>query len=170
MPGLNLLAGMLLLLLGRRLFWLFVALVGFVVGLAIASRLLSEQPQWMVLLIGLGFGVIGALLAVFVQKLAIGLAGFLAGAYLMNVLIDTFNPGLGDVRWLVVLIGAVLAAVLLLAVFDWALIVISSLTGATLIVQSLEIEQVVRGVVLIVLLVIGVLVQARGLQTHRREL
>ena len=76
----NFLVGGLLLGLGRKLFWFFVAASGFVAGLYIADRVLSIRPEWLVLVIGLVLGVIGAIAAVFIQKIAIGVAGFLAGA------------------------------------------------------------------------------------------
>ena len=47
------------------------------------SDLLHVQPEWLALVIAMAAGVLGALVATFVQKLAIGLAGFLAGAFLI---------------------------------------------------------------------------------------
>ena len=65
-----------LLFLGRKLFWLFVAAVGFVVGMEAATTLYPHQPDWS-LIVGLILGLIGAVAAIFVQKAAIGIAGFL---------------------------------------------------------------------------------------------
>ena len=66
-------AGILLLFLGRKLFWLFVAVVGFLLGLTYAPQLLSNQPQSVILTISLITGLLGALLAALLQKLAVGL-------------------------------------------------------------------------------------------------
>jgi hypothetical protein len=37
--------GVLLLFLGRKLFWLLVAVVGFLLGMTYAPQILSNQPQ-----------------------------------------------------------------------------------------------------------------------------
>ncbi len=78
--------GLLLLLLGRRLFWLFVAVAGFVVGVQAAPYILPHQSELFLLGIALVLGVIGALLAIFLQKVAIALGGFVAGGYIAMVL------------------------------------------------------------------------------------
>ena len=84
----HILIGLVLLVLGRRLFWVFVGCVGFVVGAQMAQLYLELQPVWIVWAIALLSGLVGALLAVFFQTLAIGLAGLAVGSttavYLLN--------------------------------------------------------------------------------------
>jgi len=152
---LNGLIGILLLTLGRRLFWLFVGCVGFVAGLQMAQMYLGFQPAWVAWAVALGFGLIGALLAVFFQTLAIGIGGFAAGititAHFMVVMGFTAAP-------MISLIGGIIRAVLLYVLFDWALIGLSSAAGSTLIVQALDwnppgINPVLRILLIIVLTV-----------------
>ena len=152
--------GALLLTLGRRLYWLFVAAIGFAVGLALASRLLSAQPEWVALLVGLALGAIGAVLALFVQRLAIGAAGFFAGAYIAYSLAGTLKLGAAVWFWVVVVLGAIIGAVLVSVVFDWALIVLSSLAGASLIVEGLRLAPGLSFLVWVVLVAVGILIQA----------
>ena len=91
MAILNVLIGAGLLFFGRKVFWLFVAGAGFVVGLTLANRLL-QSPEWVGVIIGLGIGLLAALLAVFLQRFALGLAGFLAGGYLaLQFLVPLFH-------------------------------------------------------------------------------
>src|ERR1041385_6355086 len=80
LPIISVLVGLALLLFGRRLFWLFVAALGFAIGLQLAPYLSQNPPLWLSLLLSLGLGLLGALLAVVLQKLAIAIAGFLVGA------------------------------------------------------------------------------------------
>jgi len=63
-------------------------------------------------------------------------------------------------------IGGIIGAVLLLVLFDWALIVVSSLIGAHLIVYQSAIVLPQSGsiIVFIGLVVIGILVQAASLR------
>jgi hypothetical protein len=161
LPLLRIFAGVLLLFGGRRLFWLFVGLLGFFVGFTIAERFFSPQPAWLLLLIGVGCGLIGILLAVFLQRIAIAIAGFLAGATFAGTLAESAGWHIGPVFLYVV--GGVLGAILLSVVFDWALIILTSITGASFVVQSLPMETSFKTVAFAVLLIAGIFVQARYL-------
>jgi hypothetical protein len=154
--------GLALLFFGRRLFWLFVGGIGFVAGLMLSAAFLEGQPEWVALLIALAAGVIGALLAIFLQKLAIGLAGFLAGAYLLLTLARRFDQE--QYGWVAFIAGGILGALLVLVLFDWALILLSSFTGATAIAQALPVEQTIALIAFLILLVIGIASQAAQLR------
>ena len=163
---LHILIGVMLLGLGRRLFWLFVGCVGFVAGLQMAQLYLGLQPVWMVWAIALLFGLFGALLAMFFQTLAIGLGGFAAGstitAYIASMLGYVAVPP-------IIIIGGIAGAILLFVTFDWALIGLSSVAGATLIVQSLKLSSQVEIILYTVLIAAGVVFQATMLHRQRFE-
>jgi len=89
-PILSVVIGAVVLLFGRKLFWLCVAAIGFAAGVTLASHLVSEPTPLLQLTFAILLGFIGALLALFLQKLAIGLAGFLAGGRLAVGLVATF--------------------------------------------------------------------------------
>jgi len=127
---LRVLAGIGLLIMGRRLFWLFVGLIGFISGIHLASHFFPGQPEWMIVAIALMAGVLGTLLALLLQWLAVGLAGFLAGAYIVVSLLHVTGWGT-RMDWLLFLIGGVIGSILIMVLFDWALIVLSSLAGVT---------------------------------------
>jgi hypothetical protein len=158
--------GLLLLALGKRLFWLFVAAVGFVATLAVATQFFQPQSELTLFVIAAVAGFVGALLAVFAQKLAIGIAGFLAGGYLAIGLLGLFGVELGPQWWQPFLIGGILGALLSYPLFDWALIVLSSLTGAVLIVQALEVGTGLALPLTVLGALVGVAIQA-GM--HRRR-
>jgi len=121
------------LLLGRQLFWLFIAVVGFTIGLTFAQTALVDQPQWMIWALGVAAGIVGLLLALFIQKLAIALGGFAAGAY---VAMQLALMGGHELHPAGVLLAGAAGAVLLYIFFDWALIVLSSTAGAGLILEG----------------------------------
>ncbi len=158
--------GLMLLGLGYRVFWLFVASVGFVVGLQMAQLYFSLQPLWVIWAIALLFGLAGALLAIFFQTMAIGLGGFAAGstiaAYMANMVGFTAVP-------LISLIGGVAGVILLYATFDWALICLSSVVGAILIVQSLNINPRVEILLYAALTAAGIVFQAIMLRSKHLE-
>jgi hypothetical protein len=152
-------AGILLLLLGRKLFWLFVAVVGFLIGMTFAPDLLPNQPDSVILTISLIAGLLGALLAALLQKLAVGLAGLVAGGYIVYYLLQFVAVNLGDYQWMAILAGAILGALLAGSMFDWALIILTSASGATLISRGLNLSMPFSAVILIALFIFGIIAQ-----------
>ena len=167
-PIISVIVGVAILLFGRKLFWLFVAALGFAVGLEIAAYFMKEPPQWMMLLVALGCGVIGALLAILLQKLAIAIAGFVAGGRIAWALAAAFFVDHAHYRGLTFVIGGILGALLLLALFDWVLILLSSIEGAHLIGNGITLPEKGAMILFIALAVIGVLVQGSMLRRSRR--
>jgi len=51
--------GIILLLFGRKLFWFFVGVIGFLTGVLLATHYLQGQPEWVILIIALIAGVLG---------------------------------------------------------------------------------------------------------------
>jgi hypothetical protein len=163
----NLLLGIVLLLLGRKLFWLFVGVAGFLVGLQIAERFIAG-PQGTKLLIAIAAGILGALIAIFLQKVAIAIAGFVIGGYITVELLRAsalFPKALawtqGTTFSVPYIIGGIIGAVLLFVLFDWGLIVLSSLSGASLIIRSITFQSHALPLLFAVLVVVGILIQAR---------
>jgi hypothetical protein len=162
----NLVFGAALLVAGRKLFWLFVGIIGFIVGMQLAAQFWNG-PEWMEILIGVIVGIIFALLAVFIEALAIGAAGFFAGAYILTTLTGMLGINDGGLFWIIYVIGGIIGILLVLLLFDWALIVLSSLAGASLIVQSLTLGGS-GGLWFILLFVAGIIIQALTLRGEGR--
>jgi hypothetical protein len=152
--------GILLLVLGRKLFWLFVGGSGFVVAFYLTAELMPGQPTWVFLLVAIVAGLLGAWLAVTLQWLAVGVGGFLGGGYLATMLQESASLDIGGPEWLPFAVGGVLGAILLGALFNPALIVLSSLVGATLVADSLPLGSNGSIAVVVVGTVLGILVQS----------
>jgi hypothetical protein len=156
--------GVVLLLFGRRLYWLFVAGIGFLTGLALAPDLFPGQPEWLILLAALVAAIVGAIIAFVAQKLTIGLIGFVAGGGIGLLLLRRMGMVGEGSAWVVYLIAGIVGLVLMLVLFDWALILLSSLAGANLIVTGVSarvhLPQETWFLLLIALALVGVLVQA----------
>ncbi len=150
-------AGAVLLVAGRKFFWLFIAITGFFVGVELAHDLFANQPRWVVWVFAAGAGIIGAVLAMLFQRVAFALAGFYAGGYLAIFVVQSFGWGVLD---LAILVGGVIGAVLATWVMDWAIIVLSSFVGAGLIVASLDLDWLQGTILAGVLAAVGILVQA----------
>ena len=165
-PILSILIGVVILLFGRKLFWLCVAAIGFAAGVELAPHLVQDPSALLSLTIALLLGIIGALLALFLQKIAIAVLGFLAGGKLAGAIAAAFFVHYAQHSTIIFVIGGVIGAILLLVLFDWALIVVSSLIGAHLIVYQSTIALPQSGsiILFIGLAVVGILVQAASLR------
>jgi hypothetical protein len=158
----TLIVGLAVLLFGRRLFWLFVGAVGFAVGLQVARVAFADGPEWLVVTAALVLGVIGAVLAIVFQWFAVGLAGFAAGVH--GSLTAANALGLdGSWLWAAVLAAGIVGAALVLWLWDPVLIVLSALTGATLLAPLIPAAPLARTWLFVGLLVVGIVVQARVL-------
>jgi hypothetical protein len=155
----NIAGGTLLLAFGRKIFWLFVAATGFFAGFELATRYLNLKPAWVALVIALAIGLLGALLAYFFQSLAIGAAGFFAGLYIASRLAYLLPAQAKSWEWLVILIGGIIGIVLMYIIFEWALIILSSLAGAILVVNGFKLAGTIGTIVGIVLFAAGLIFQ-----------
>ena len=154
-------AGILLLFIGRKLFWLFVAVVGFLVGLTYIPQILPGQTETVFLAVSLIAGLLGALLAVLLQKFAVGLAGLTAGGYIADYFLQTMTLNVGEYQWLAIVAGALLGAVLAGSMYDWALILLTSVSGAVVITQNLPLSLPINAIILLGLTIVGIIAQAR---------
>jgi hypothetical protein len=159
-PIVSVLIGAVVLFFGRKLFWLCVAAVGFAAGVELAPHLMHEPTQVLQLSIAIVFGFIGALLALFLQKVAIAIAGFLAGGKLAMALVAAFIAEGARYPGIAFIVGGIIGAILLLALFDWALIVMSALVGAYLIKQNVPLPPTGSVLLFVGLAAVGIFVQA----------
>ncbi len=152
----NVIIGILLLTLGRKLFWLFVGSLGFLAGLQLAEQYFGTQPLWLAWAVAMIFGLLGTLLAVFFQNVAIVVGGFLAGstiaAYIAMLFGITVNP-------LINLCFGIVGTIVLYALFDYALIGLSSIVGATVIVDEIVWSPRLEMISYTLLIVSGILFQ-----------
>ena len=155
------LIGLVLLLAGRRLFWLFVACVGFASGYHYVQQIGGIHSAVLILTLAIAAGAVGAIIAIFFQKAAILIAGFAAGGYIAMVLFDQFAGLPAQMVWLPYVIGGIIGAGILYFVFDWALIFLSTLTGASLIVQMVAFDPRVEMILFIILVIAGTVFQAK---------
>jgi len=165
-PVAGLVVGLVLLFFGRKLFWLFVGAVGFVVGLEAATVLFPHQADW-ALIVGLILGLVGAIIAIFVQKMAIGIAGFLSGGYFLMTALRSWELQSPESSWVSFLIGGVIGALLMYVVFNWALIILSSISGAHLIIHPFALSHQMASIAFLALALFGILVQGKVLETSR---
>lgn len=149
---------------GRRLFWLFAAIVGFAVGWWLAGLFFSDLGV-LQLIIGVIVGLILAILTRWLGKWAIRIVAGLAGFVMLPLLLGNLGMlgGINELIWS--LLGALLGFVLAMFMADWALIILSALLGVGLIMNGVEqlipISQVLHLISSFALIIVGVLFQSR---------
>ncbi|HEY7138707.1 MAG TPA: DUF4203 domain-containing protein [Methylomirabilota bacterium] len=154
----TLLVGLAVLLLGRRLFWLFVGAAGFFVGLHLAPTVFGG-PEWLLMVAALVLGIVGAVLAIVFQWLAIGLAGFAAGVE--GALAAAAALGLdGSWLWAVTFVAGIVVAALALWLWDPVLILLSALVGAGLLAPLIPVSTAARPWIFLGLAIVGIVFQA----------
>lgn len=163
-PIISALIGAIILLFGRKLFWLCVAAVGFATGVELAPHWIHEPSTLLMLAFAIVLGFIGALLALFLQKIAIAIAGFLAGGKLALAMTGAFFIRPEQYFWIMFLIGGIIGALLLLVLFDWALIALSSVVGAYLILSAVSLPASGTSILFIALVAIGIIVQVTSMR------
>src|ERR1700758_2267461 len=154
-PAVGALIGIVILFFGRKLFWLCVAAVGFLGGVELAPHLVNEPSPLLQLAIALVLGVLGALLAFLLQKIAVAIVGFLAGGKLASAIAAAFFVHYSQYSTIIFVVGGLIGAMLLLFLFDWALIVVSSLIGAHLIQNAIVLPPSGSTIVFLGLAIVG---------------
>ncbi len=163
LAALDVIFGGALLVAGRRLFWLFVGAIGFIVGVEVSIRLF-RGTEIVTILAGLVLGAVFALLAVFVESLAIGLAGFLGGGYIGVSLASLLGLDGNAAAGIAFVIGGIVGVILIVVLFEWALITISSLAGASMVVAGLRLTGSAAATAWLVLMLAGVIIQGLALR------
>jgi hypothetical protein len=165
-PIVSAVVGAVVLLFGRKLFWICVAAVGFAAGMEVAPLLFNQPTSLLQLSIGIVIGLLGALLALLLQKVAVGIVGFAIGGRVAVALAATFLVNSGASPWLIFIIGGVVGAILLISLFGWALVFVSALVGAHLIVRAFVLPETGATILFLALAIVGVVVQTA---MHRRR-
>ena len=126
-------------------------------GLHLAPTVLTG-PEWLMVVAALVLGIVGAVLAIFFQWLAIGLAGFAAGV--QGGLAAAAALGFsGQWLWAVVFVAGIVVAALALWLLDPILILLSALVGAALLAPLAPVSATVRPWLFLGLAVAGIAIQ-----------
>lgn len=159
MQALFIVIGFLILFAGNQLSWLFVGAAGFLFGHYLAVEQKLARALLDTLIYSLAAGLLGILLFYYLKRFTLALAGFIAGVY-----VTTYLPGVlsWDLPWLKWYIAIIIGLIFSLAIFfssPFPLIVASSLLGATLIAQYLNVSGITPTAMFFIFLAIGILAQ-----------
>jgi hypothetical protein len=143
----SIIAGLLLLLVGRKGFWFFLGLAGIAFAITFIPRYFPDLSQQTLLIVSIVAGVAGGALAFALAKVLVWVGGFVGGGYL------------GIIVWQIV--GGILGMLIAKLLFESVLVVASSAMGAALLVHLCGFEGTLGLVALVVLTAVGIIVQGK---------
>lgn len=153
---------------GSQLPWMFVGTIGFIAGSLLANYLHFNSSELQVLTVASATGMVGIFLTYYLRRLMVLLAGFLAGGYIGLTLPTVLGwKSILDDWQAFILVGAACAVILLLWQY-LALMLVSGVFGATLVIQNFDIPTVSKEAMFVVLIIFGLTVQYVLLQYTMR--
>ncbi len=167
MQIIQIVVGVALLAFGRKGLALFLGAIGFFAGLHVVTRFFENSPAGVLFGVALAGGVIGVFLAFFIQKVAVAVAGLLGGGYIGYLLAAQYGWEQPGFPWITVGICAAVGILLAFFILKWALIVLSSVFGAFLVVNGLEVQAGLGTILFFALLGAGIFFQARSGNTKK---
>lgn len=114
-------------------------------------------------------GLLGALAAFFVQKIAVFLAGILGGGYVGFALAEHMGWVQQGFPWIPVAICAILGLVFAHFILKWALIILSSVVGAYLLVNLFHIGPAASAPLIIVIAAVGIWYQGSSGKSPKKN-
>ncbi len=134
--GIAIVIGFLSLFFGRKFYWIFVAVAGLLLGLMFGPLIFANlDPAWIPWLTII-LGVVFAVLAIVLNKFMVSLGGAIGLASIVYILTQASLQ-----QWAVITLTVVGAAIGFLVgwlVFEWGLIIFSSLAGAALVASGVD--------------------------------
>jgi hypothetical protein len=135
-----------------------------VAALTVLPKVFPDASGWTAIGIGVAGGVLGALLALFVQRLAVAVAGFAGGGFFLVNMVEVLHIQTGSNFWIPFIIGGIIGGALMMLLFDWSLIVLSSGLGAYFFTSELHLSDGMELAATLVLFIVGIAVQSRGMK------
>lgn len=110
MAIISIIVGLAILFLGWKLFWFFVAAGGFILAYTYGPQNFRMESPGFILLVAVMTGILGALLALFLKRVAIAVSGFIAGGYAAVELFRSFRVSYDPDSWQIYILGGIIGA------------------------------------------------------------
>jgi hypothetical protein len=159
-------AGVVILLLGRELSFLFSAAMAAFLGTRLLHLLPPFWPSWTDLAFLVTLAVLGAALTLVNKEAGYYVTGFLVGGFAFS---EYFAPGASTLPFLPFLVGSVLGAVVIGLLGEWGMIVVACLIGSYLIYGVLPLRGTAKTLAIAGIFILGALVQVTMFQMQKHS-
>lgn len=153
------LLGFILLFAGSQLYWLFVAVAALIAGGAVQTQSANWAAHSVSLNDALKYSLLGIVFAITSKPLAVLAAGFVCGGYLTYGFPELLGMQMGWYVWPFFVLGGVLSVLLLIFLYSLGMILLTSFTGAVMILQNVTFLNLDQGAAFALFLLIGILAQ-----------
>lgn len=152
--------GFLMLLIGRKLPWIYVGGIAFIVGDFVARQnYFPIDPGTDLLIFALASMVLGVILGLYLEGPSVILATLIGGAYLITTLPVLMAWDTSWLTWQWAVGTGFVSLLLLLLWHDFTLIVLSTFVGTILVTEVLSLAVLSRDTVFLLFLILGFIVQ-----------
>jgi hypothetical protein len=151
--------GFMMLIAGRPVYPVFVGSISFLVGTYLSNQITVFPPEWNSFFIPMLFAILGIASTMAFKRWAARVAGFIAGGIMVMNLPNAFGTGGYWTSPIIFAVAGIVSAVLLFFIFDFALIVLSSLMAVTLILSYMQVGRLDQGAMFLILALFGMIVQ-----------
>jgi hypothetical protein len=156
--------GFMMLIAGRPVYSVFVGSIGFLVGTYLAGQIKILPVEWNSLFIPSLFATIAVVLTLVFKRWTVRVAGFIAGGIMIINLPNVFGSASYWTSPYLFAAAGIISVILLFFIFDFALIVLSSLMAVTLILSYMRIGNLDQGAMFLILAIFGIATQYLILQ------
>lgn len=151
--------GFLVLVGGSQIYWLYVGGIFTVFASHISSEFRITSSTSNTIVSSLAAGTLGILSTHFLRKIMTVIASAIAGGYLSFYLPTALGWNTTWLSWVTILIASVICAVIVFIWYAVPVSILSSLFGATVIVQNLKIASLDTLSLFIILFIFGIITQ-----------
>jgi hypothetical protein len=159
-------AGVVILILGRELSFLFSAAMAAFLGYRLTPLLPSTWPSWSENAFVLSLAVVAAILTSLDKRAGYYVSGFLIGGYVFS---ELYAPNSLSIPLLPFIIGSVLGAVLIGIFTEWAMILVSTLIGTYILYGILPLVGTARTLASAGIFIVGALAQVIIFQMQKHS-
>jgi uncharacterized membrane protein len=156
--------GFMMLIAGRPVYSVFVGSISFLVGTYLTSQIKVFPPEWNSFFIPLLFAIIGVVLTQVFKRWTARVAGFIAGGIMIINLPNVFGSASYWTSPYLFAAAGIISVILLFFIYDFALIVLSSLMAVTLILSYIRVGNLDQGAMFLILAIFGIITQYLILQ------
>lgn len=159
-------AGVVILLLGRELSFLFSAAMSVFIGVRLTPLLPASWPAWADLAFLAAIGILGAALTLIDKRSGYYICGFLIGGFVFN---EIYAPNVLAIPLLPFFVGSVLGAVAVGLLGEWGMIVVACLIGTYLIYGVLPLSGTAKTLASAGIFIVGALAQVILFQMQKHS-
>jgi hypothetical protein len=155
MDSLKIVIGFILMLAGSQIYWLVIAVAGFIIGDYVEVQSIRFLDNLGALRESVKYSLLGVILSIAAKPVAILTAGFTLGGFLCFNLPDVLGWRTDWFGWPYFVLAGSIVALLMFFFYAYTMILVTSLSGAVIIIQNTNLASLTPEFMLLLFVVLG---------------